>query len=298
MHPNVFLKTFWRMQLKPQIFVAMSFHGNYAPRFQRVIEPAIKNILLDGVPFTAYRVDNSKTGDSILTDIMDGIAHSRLVLADVSTMARDPKTGYAYRNGNVMYEVGLALACRLPSDVLLIRDDQDKDFLFDVSTIPHLTINFSNIPSAMSILCQKLLERLKEQNFALDARIQTALASLNHEEWAELKVLADYHPSVVFASNPSILGTQTIARLLDKQIVKLAGYFTDSSRTGYCLTEFGRVLAEHLKHTPLRQLQKDFEISFTPKQEEPKQEGPEPPTESQSTPGQEEPEPTDRGHEH
>ena len=109
-----------------------------------VIRPAIENIVVDNVQLIAYRVDNSKTGDSILTDIMDGVAHSRLVLADVSIMGKDPNTGYAYRNGNVMYEVGLALACRHPSEVLLIRHKRDEKeaFLFDVSTIPHATLDF------------------------------------------------------------------------------------------------------------------------------------------------------------
>ncbi len=40
-------------------------------------------------------------------------------------------------------EAGLALACRQPSEVLLIRDDRDN-FLFDVSAIPHKIIDFSD----------------------------------------------------------------------------------------------------------------------------------------------------------
>jgi hypothetical protein len=85
MHPNVFLKTFWRMDLKPQIFVAMSFASRYDDRFKSIIAPAIRAIRINDVPLEAYRVDTSKSGDSILTDIMEGIAHSQMVLADVST---------------------------------------------------------------------------------------------------------------------------------------------------------------------------------------------------------------------
>jgi hypothetical protein len=58
----------------------MGFAERYTPRFKQVIEPAIGEVGLE-----AYRVDNSKTGDCIVTDISDGIAHSQLVLADVST---------------------------------------------------------------------------------------------------------------------------------------------------------------------------------------------------------------------
>src|SRR6266542_3542020 len=139
MHPNVFLKTFWRMELKPQVFVAMSFSERYQKRFDDVIAPAISTIAVGGVPLEPHRVDLSKTGDSILTDIMEGIAHSQMVIADVSSVGKDSVTGDPYRNGNVMYEVGIALACRQPQEILLIREDNDR-FLFDVSTIPHMRL--------------------------------------------------------------------------------------------------------------------------------------------------------------
>ena len=136
MHPQTYLKTFWRLELEPQVFVAMTFDPRYQSRFSDIIEPAIRSINVGDQRLSPHRVDISKSGDSILTEISDGIAHSQLVLADVSTVGKDSVSGSAFRNGNVMYEVGLALACRHSSEVLLIRDDHD-DFLFDVSTIPH-----------------------------------------------------------------------------------------------------------------------------------------------------------------
>ena len=136
MHPNAFLKTFWKLEPKIQIFVAMSFDPKYQGRYNEVIKPAIETIAFNGINIEAKRVDLSKSGDSILTEIMDGIAHSLMVVADVSSIGKDSINGYPYRNGNVMYEVGIALACRQPEEVLLLRDDQDK-FLFDVSTVPH-----------------------------------------------------------------------------------------------------------------------------------------------------------------
>ena len=79
MHPNVFLKTFWRMDLKPQVFVAMSFAPQYKARYDAIILPAIESIAVNNIRLKAYRVDTSKSGDSILTDIMEGIAHSQMV---------------------------------------------------------------------------------------------------------------------------------------------------------------------------------------------------------------------------
>ena len=72
-------------------------------------------------------------------------------------------TGDPYRNSNVMYELGIALACRHPSEVLLVRDDQDK-FLFDVSTIPHVTLNFTDKSKASKELAEHLLARIQEEN--------------------------------------------------------------------------------------------------------------------------------------
>ena len=85
MHPQSYLKIFWRLELRPQVFVAMSFAPQYSNRFKQVIAPAIQSLTVEDKRLEPYRVDISKTGDSILTDISDGIAHSRLVLAGVSS---------------------------------------------------------------------------------------------------------------------------------------------------------------------------------------------------------------------
>jgi len=265
MHPNVFLKTFWRMEVKPQVFVAMSFHKSYDPRFSEVIKPAIESIEIDGVPLTALRVDNSKTGDSILTDIMDGIAHSQLILADVSTMRTDPSTGYAYRNGNVMYEVGLALACRQPSEVLLVRDDYES-FLFDVSTIPHLTLDFDDTISARSVLHQRSMERLHERTFVQDTRVQVAIAGLSSEELKALQQAADYPIGTVWGRAESgsvdFFGIASIPRLLDKELIQLVGTF-EEGHAAYHPTPLGRVVAE-LAKSGLRKFKSDKQKEAKP----------------------------------
>jgi len=102
------------MKRRPEVFVAMSFAEDHQPRFRDVIEPAVKGLQLAGKPLRATRVDISKSGDSILTEIMDGISHAALILADVSSIGEDSVTDHPFRNGNVMYEVGVALACRQP----------------------------------------------------------------------------------------------------------------------------------------------------------------------------------------
>lgn len=249
MHPQLYLKTFWRLELKPTIFVAMSFADRYKARFAEIIEPAINSIEVDGKTLKADRVDISKTGDSILTDIMEGIAHSQMVLADVSTIGKDSVTGEPFRNGNVLYEVGLALACRHSSEVLLIRDDNDK-FLFDVSTIPHKRIDFTNRKNAVSELHSELLARLKERNHINDARVQLAIAGLSSDEISALKYIADLPPGTVWGrANKGIVDFHAMAsipRLLDKQLIQVMGEF-EEGHPAYHPTPLGRVVAQLVK---------------------------------------------------
>ena len=186
MFPNAYLKTLWQMNVRPQVFVAMSFADIYKRRFDEVIAPSIRAVAVNGQPLEPFRVDFSKSGDSILTDIMDGIAHCRMFVADVSIIGNDSKSGQPYRNGNVMYEIGLAVACRQPTEVLLIRDDQER-FLFDVSTIPHVHLNFADSASAKLRLQEILIERLSEIQYLNDARVVQAIASLSNEELQVIK---------------------------------------------------------------------------------------------------------------
>jgi hypothetical protein len=193
MYPNTFLKSMWRSEILDQVFVAMSFEGRFRERYQDVIQPAIESETISGLALRAHRVDNSKTGDSILSEIVDGIAHSRLVLADVSVIDEGRYTGVPIRSGNVMYEVGVALACRNPSDVLLVRDDS-KDFLFDVSTIPHMTLSFLDQDGAIKQLRTALEGRISESRLVEDARTRMASRVLTQMEIFVLGKLAGARP--------------------------------------------------------------------------------------------------------
>lgn len=250
MHPNAFLKTYWRLDLKPQIFVAMSFSSAYDQRFANVIKPAIEAVQVNGQPLKAFRVDNSKTGDSILTDILEGIAHSQMMVADVSSLGRDAVTGAAYRNGNVMYEIGLALACRQPQEVLLIRDDKER-FLFDVSTIPHMHLNFGDNEKARDLLRDELIARLKERDHFRDARVQLAIAQLTAEELKFLELTFEYERHTVWGRKLKGLTTwNSIAtsRLLDKQVIQIAGQFdNDQKHVAFMFTDLGWIVQQRLK---------------------------------------------------
>ena len=68
MHPNLYLRTLWRRQRRNEVFVVMSFDPKYQNRFENIIKPAIEDEPFNKLKLTAERVDNSKSGDSILTE--------------------------------------------------------------------------------------------------------------------------------------------------------------------------------------------------------------------------------------
>jgi hypothetical protein len=243
MHPNSFLKTFWRGELRPQVFVAMSFDPKYQSRFDEVIKPAVQAIRINDAPLEPYRVDLSKSGDSILTDIVDGIAHSQLILADVSTIGKDSVTGLPYRNANVMYEVGIALACRQSSEVLLVRDDHDK-FLFDVSTVPHMTMNFTDAIAAKALIAEGISQRIAERKMIDDARVERITAGLTLEELNFInKNWKKFDTTSVFGFTHENLFTHlTTSKLLEKQVLKVIGQF-DTGSPACQFTKIGAAVA-------------------------------------------------------
>lgn len=172
-----------------------------------------------------------------------------MVLADVSTFGKDASTNQPYRNGNVMYEVGIALACRQPQEVLLIRDDSDH-FLFDVSTIPHVTIDFNNVQTARQRLHDELSARLREKQYVNDARVQIAIASLSTEELMALKQAAEYAPGTVWGRKDTgsvdFFAMASTPRLLDKGLIKLVGRFVEG-HPAYHLTPLGMVVAKRIQ---------------------------------------------------
>lgn len=240
MHPRMFLDSFWQSELRPHVFVAMSFSPSYAKRFFEVFEPAIESIEVEGSKLTAFRVDNSKSGDSILTQIIDGIAHAQLVLADVSTIGKDSVTGLPYRNGNVMYEVGLALASRQPSEVLIVRDDHDP-FLFDISAVPHATIDFTDTNTARKEIADNLSERLRERDLMKDLRVRNILACLTPDEFLFISEASKHGRDFRFAPDPTRgkLEFGMFARLADNRIFETIGEV--DGRNGHPVWGFTRL---------------------------------------------------------
>lgn len=136
MYPRDYLALFPAVPQRPRVFVAMNFGEAFRARRREVIEPAIKDLTFEGQPLTPHVVDTGVVGDSILTEILEGIAHDVLFFADISTIGYMERTAdpAPVRSVNVLYEVGIAHAVRRPERVLLFRSDHD-DVSFDLANM-------------------------------------------------------------------------------------------------------------------------------------------------------------------
>lgn len=119
MYPQTYLSLFPAFPRSSQAFVAMSLADSFLPRWERVLRPALGRISSHGVPLVPFRVDISKSSDAILTEILQAISDSTVIVADLTAVGS--LGDRPVRNSNVLYEVGLAHACRRPEEVVLFR---------------------------------------------------------------------------------------------------------------------------------------------------------------------------------
>jgi hypothetical protein len=181
MFPRNYFGLFPPFPRENKVFVAMSFDEEFKPRWETVIAPAIRSVAITDVPLEPHRVDTRLIGDSILTEILGGITNDRLIFADVTTLARIDSR--AIRNGNVMYEIGLAHSVRLPEEVLIFRSDSDP-LLFDVTNIRINTYDpDGNADEARRKVVYAMIEALKEVDLKRHLAVKAAAQSLDFNSW-------------------------------------------------------------------------------------------------------------------
>src|SRR6266545_7578750 len=158
MHPNTFYASLLNRPKRDEVFVIMSFAPEFEDPWTQIIEPAIR----EDVHLMPNRVDYNRSGESIVHDILDGIAHARLILGDITcTVMRDTRgTAWPQRNGNVMWEVGIAHVTRVPDEVILIRADYEPS-IFDLTQFRAFPYDPSNISETRAMIAGLCNDRLR-----------------------------------------------------------------------------------------------------------------------------------------
>lgn len=248
MHPHVFLESHWRNDLRDSVFVAMDFRPDWLGRWTDVFQPAIESIQIGGRPLRAERVDTSKTGNSILTEIVDGVAHAQMVLADISVTARwaEGKRIRSSPNGNVMYEVGIAVACRQEGELLLVRDKNDPEpALFDVGHLPIIGFDPNDTVGSAQIIQAALLDRLRERQLVRDLRVDRLLRGLAAPHVA---LMLKHDGGAAIGEDLSGNPFSTTSALVQLGIWQFVGKTSeDKPRAAYVWTPIGKAVMERVK---------------------------------------------------
>lgn len=264
----------------------MSFDSRFVPRWENVIKPAIQSISIRDMQLNPLRVDARVVGDSILTEILQGIGLAQVVFADITSIGS--LDGRPTRNGNVMYEVGIAHAVRLPEEVLLFRSDNDS-LLFDTANVRVNSYNPDENPEeSKHAVAEAIRQALREVDLRRHLAVRAAADALDYPSFellAECKAAADLmHPKrkTMGDTLAAISRESAIQRLLMSGLLRAKPYlpseadlqtFMDgpaSSIIRYEITGFGAaVLLEVSTRFDLGRMQEFVESQFDGKAERP-----------------------------
>lgn len=173
MYPAEILNLFPPFAHTNQVFVAMSFDERFNPTWEHVFSPAAAAVSAGDAPLSAFRVNLARTSDSIITGIVQSISRCRLVLADISTIGWQRerfRRKLPIRNSNVMYELGIAHAARLPEEVIIVRTDSDS-LDFDIAGV-----RVHNYPWDVEAGRAKIASLLRDALASIDQRRSIAVA--------------------------------------------------------------------------------------------------------------------------
>lgn len=183
MYPKHYLDYFRDFERTDEVFVAMPFRGDDADyRWTEIFQPAIEAVDLD-----PYRVDTRDVGDSILTDILEGIGRARLVLGDVSGQGTTQFQGKSVGrpNPNAVYELGIAHAARLETEVVVVRaereDTENERVPFDLLHIRHHTFDPYEPEAATDFVAGLLSGALEEIDRTRDLIVDRTIRRLDGE---------------------------------------------------------------------------------------------------------------------
>ena len=184
MYPKLYTDLFREFSRTPEVFVAMPFKG-FEGRWNSIFKPAIRSCKLK-----PHRVKERFVSDSIPMDIIDAINRAMLLLFDISNEKTEKP------NPNVMYELGIAHATRLPQEVIIIRDDNSKSSPFDVSHIRWNEFSPQKIKQSITKVKKLIKNAKKEIDLTKDLMIEKTLNSLDPEMIEVIGIIKDYYEKI------------------------------------------------------------------------------------------------------
>jgi hypothetical protein len=180
MYPKIYMDLFRSFEREQEVFVGMPFSSKFELRWKEIFEPAILSCSLK-----PYRTKELVVSDSITIDILDGIGRAKLLLFDISDERGKP-------NPNVMYELGIAHATRLPEEVIILRDDISKSSTFDISHIRWNTFSPKETENSITKIKALINNAESEIDLTKDKLVTKVITSLDVDMISFLETVYDY----------------------------------------------------------------------------------------------------------
>jgi len=181
MYPKIYTELFRSFDRTPEVFVAMPFSSKFEPRWKSIFKPAILSCNLK-----PYRVKERFVSDSISSDILYGIGGAKFLLFDISNEETDRP------NSNVMYELGIAHAIRLPEEVIIVMDEKSKNIPFDIKHIRWNNFSSQRIKQSIAKIRKLIRNAEKELDLTKDLMTKNVLSSLDPDMISFLETVRDY----------------------------------------------------------------------------------------------------------
>lgn len=260
MHPHAFYANYFEHEKRDEVFVVMSFAAEFNDRWTNVIEPCIR----EDLKLKANRVDFNVSGESVVRDILDGIAHARLVLIDITSSDMRDRRGdvWPQRNGNVMWELGVTHVMRMPDEVLVVKSDDDES-IFDLTQFRAFKYDPTDVARSRKFICDLLQGRISSINTSMSEYVKSCASLLDAQCMLTLTSAVGSvrrtgngisHPTSTLGNSDTI---RAISRLLElgalkTEFSKVTATTLEaeaskkiSNRITYKATEFGMSILAH-----------------------------------------------------
>ncbi len=241
MFPKFYFDLFKEEIDESKVFVGMPFkETKFKSRWKDVIEPGIRE-----AGFEPFRVDEEIINDSIIMKILKGINTSKILLFDIS------KEEKGSRNGNIMYELGLAHARRAPNAIIALRDDDDR-LLFDIAQCRVIKYSSGSESDIMNEVCSLVKDVVRTIDMTKEKIVKETIRLLDVSSLEMIRTSIEdtirvhrHSTKIHSGSIPPEDFRPTIRRLLELGLIKYDKEVNDSAL--YSLTNLGKIVKECIK---------------------------------------------------
>ncbi|MGA2769025.1 MAG: hypothetical protein ABSF24_12025 [Candidatus Bathyarchaeia archaeon] len=181
MYPKTYMDLFRSFDRTMEVFVAMPFSSQFEQRWKDIFKPAILSCGLK-----PYRTKERLVSDSIPIDVLEGVGRAKLLLFDISNDEKDRP------NPNVMYELGIAHAIRLPQEVIIVRDEKSENISFDIRHLRWNKFSTQNAKNSRDKIRKLVINAEKQVDLTRDLMVRNVLGALDIDMISFLEVVRGY----------------------------------------------------------------------------------------------------------